>query len=40
MLFVDRIVPRVVAMVAKYGNYDQRKVTAETIKIWVSLNKN
>lgn len=40
IFFVYRIVPRVVAMVTKYGNYDQRKVTAETIKIWASLNKN
>jgi hypothetical protein len=40
MLFVNRIVPRIVAMVTKYGNYDQRKVTVETIKTWSTITKN
>lgn len=39
IFFVYSIIPRVVAMVTKYGNYDHRKVTAETIKTWASVDK-
>lgn len=40
ILFALYIVPRIVAMVARYGTRDQRNVTREIILEWANINKD